>query len=99
VRVEQIRVNAPRGTHEAPEQRRHGEREPGTPTQVSEDTVPVGQAEVAKLLRADDLDDDAARAGMLDRVGDEASDDVVRTPWVRRCKNRNLHERSTRKTA
>ena len=73
VRVDEIRVaRRPR--------RRMFQRNAGTSSaqprpraQVADDPVAVRDAEVPERRRRDDLDLDAARAHVLDRVGDEAS--------------------------
>ncbi len=44
------------------EEQRHEDREPGTPSQVPEDPVPVGDAEVPERSRGHDLDVDAGGA-------------------------------------
>jgi hypothetical protein len=95
VGVEDVRVDPPPRSHERGQHRRHERHEPRPRLQIADDPVAVGDAEVAEVLRRDDLDLDAA-AQALDGVGDEASGRVARVPRIRRRQDADLQRRRGR---
>jgi hypothetical protein len=97
--MQQIGVGAARGTDEAGEQRGNEQGQPGPPPQIPQHPVAVRDPEVAELLRPDDLDVDAPRANVVDRVRDETPCGVTGGARIRRRQHCNAHQLSTRKTA
>jgi len=85
--MEQVRIDAPGSPHEAGEQRRDEQCEPGAPPEVSQHTVPERQPVPAELLGANNLHVDAAPADMLDCVRDETPDHVTREARIGRREN------------
>ena len=90
-------VRVPRGAARRPrerdEQRGHEQAEPGPPAEVADHAVAVGDPEVPERERRDDLDLDALRTEVLDGVGDEPPDDVLRRARVGRREHDDLHGR------
>ena len=90
-------VRVPRGAARRPgerdEQRGHEQAEPGPPAEVADHAVAVGDPEVPERERRHDLDLDALRTEVLDGVGDEPPDDVLRRARVRRREHDDLHGR------
>src|SRR2546423_2456952 len=99
VGVQELGVRPPRGTHEAREQRRREQREPGSPAQVADEAVPVRQAEAVELLRPDHLDVDPAATYVLDGVRHEAPDGVARVARIRARQDGDTHQLWMRNTA
>jgi hypothetical protein len=58
--------------------------------QVADDTRPVGDSEVAKGRRRNDLDLDSSLADTLDGIRDEGARGVAREAWIRRGQDRDL---------
>jgi hypothetical protein len=97
--MEEVDVRTASGSHEACEQGRHEQPQPGTAAQVPEDAVAVRDPEVVELLGPDDLDADAARAHAFHGIRDETTRGVARAAWIRGRQHADPHHVSTRKTA
>jgi hypothetical protein len=99
VSVQEIGIDTAGGADEALKQSRDEQREPGSPPQVPEHAVAVRDPVVAVLLGPDNLDLDATRTNVVDRVRDEPTRSVTRRARIRRRQHGDAHQFSTRKTA
>jgi hypothetical protein len=99
VRVQEVGLDPARSANETDKQWRNEQRQPGAAPKIADHAMAVGDAEVGELLRPDDLDVDAARANVINRVRDEPSRRVAGRARVRRRQHRDAHQLSTRKTA
>jgi hypothetical protein len=87
-----------RRQHESDEHRRQRGDEPRTPSQVADHAVPVRNPEVVERERRDHVDGHAARADVLDGVGDEPPGHVLGRARVGRGQDDDLH-RGERRTS
>ena len=89
---------SPRGTRVRGEEERQEQHLPRTPPEVPDDPVPVREPEVPERGGRDDVDVEAGRPQVLDRIANERSRDVVRPARVRRREDDDLHSRRARAT-
>jgi hypothetical protein len=80
-------------TPKRPEKRRQERHAPRLRAHIPNDAVPVRDTEVREGRRRNDADVYPALTGMLDRIGDEPTCNVVRTTRVRRRQDENLQRR------
>ena len=99
VRARGIGVDTERSADEARKQCGDEQREPGSPPQVPDHAVAVRDPVVAVLLGPDNLDLDATRTNVVDRVGNEPTRSVAHRARIRRRQHGDAHQFSTRKTA
>jgi len=78
-----VRSRPRSGATERHERERQQAAAPRLAAQVADDTVAVGDSEVAKIRRGDDFDLDLPLAEPVDRIGDEAPRGVARVTRIR----------------
>ena len=74
------------------EEERQQQREPGLPTDVPRDPVPVREPEVPERRRRDDVDLDAGLTQVLDGVAHEHAGHVVGRARVRGREDEDAHQ-------
>jgi hypothetical protein len=89
--VQEISVDSARSAGETRKQSWDEQHEPGPPPQVSEHAVAVRDPVVPVLLGPNDLDVDAARTNVVDRIRHEPTRSVTRKAGVRRRQYSDPH--------
>ena len=89
--VQEVSVDTARSADETRKQSWDEQHEPGPPPQVPEHAVPVRDPVMPVLLGPHDLDLDAARTNVVDRVRDEHTGGITRKAGVRSRQHSDPH--------